>query len=222
MGLSQSVIDLDHALDYVESQEEFEDLPIFLYGHSWGGYAVTAILNYDHEIAGAISVAGYNTPMEMLVDWCKDEMGFMTYIEYPYIWLYQKYLFGGASNLSAVEGINRTDTPVLIIHGDRDDVVPYDSAAIISHKEEITNPNVQYMVCSKKGQNGHNNQFASKSSLEYLKQLSEEYAAMEKEYQSSIPKKVLDDWYSAIDKNKSSQLDEVFMQDVYNFIKSCK
>lgn len=222
MGLSQSVIDLDHALDYVESQEQFKDLPVFLYGHSWGGYAVTAVLNYDHKITGAVSVSGYNTPMEMLVDWCKDEMGFMTYVEYPYMWLYQKYLFGGASNLSAVEGINQTDTPVLLIHGSGDSVVPFDSAAIMAHKDEIINPSVQYLVCSKEGQDGHNNLFRAASANAYLKELEEEWAAMEDKYDGDIPEGVLDDWYDGVDKEKTSQLDEVFMQDVYDFMKGCK
>lgn len=222
MGLSQSVIDLDHALDYVESQVEFEGLPIYLYGHSWGGYAVTAVLNYDHEIAGAVSVSGYNTPMEMLVDWCKDEMGALTYIEYPYMWLYQKYLFGGASNLSAVKGINQTDTPVLIIHGSQDRVVPYDSSAIINHKDEITNPNVKYMVCSKEGQDDHNNLFMSESSIAYRKSLQEEYEIMDEKYDGQIPEGVLGDWYEEVDRLKASKLDEVFMQDVYDFLKSCK
>ena len=217
-GLSQSVIDLDAALRYIENEEELSDLPVFLYGHSWGGYAVCAVLNYGHEITGVVSIAGYNTPMEMITAWCKEEMGFFTYIEYPYLWIYQKYLFGGMSNLSAVKGINKTDTPVLIIQGEKDSVVPADSAAIAAHREEITNPNAVYKICGEEGQNGHSDLFASKESLQYQKELNLQYEEMEKEYEGKIPADVLKVWRDTVDKEKASELDEVFMRDVADFM----
>ncbi|MCM1054417.1 MAG: lysophospholipase [Bacteroides sp.] len=50
IGLPQSVIDLDAALTYIEQEPRFNGLPLLLYGHSWGGYAVAAIFGYDHNI----------------------------------------------------------------------------------------------------------------------------------------------------------------------------
>ena len=224
MGLSQSVIDLDAALDYVESREEFEDLPIYLYGHSWGGYAVTAILNYDHEIAAAASVAGYNSPMEMIMAWSKPQMGILSYIEYPYLWIYQKLLFGGASNLSAAEGINSTETPVLIIHGTEDEVIAYDGPSIMAHQDEITNPNAVFITCSSEGQNGHSNLFMDRDAMAYQEELDEELEQMKAEYggMDQIPEEVLKEWYAAADSRKASRLDEVFMQDVYKFFKDAE
>ena len=64
VGLVQSVIDLDNALIYVEQNPVFDGLPICLYGHSWGGFATTAILNYDHDIIAVASLAGYNNSLE--------------------------------------------------------------------------------------------------------------------------------------------------------------
>ena len=221
MGLSQSVIDLDAALDFVESQEEFEDLPVFLYGHSWGGYAVTAILNYDHEIAAVASVAGYNSPMEMIMEWAKPNLGLLRYPEYPYVWLYQKFLFGGASNLSATEGINSVETPVLVIHGTEDEVISYDGASIIAHRDEITNPNAVFMTCDTAGQNGHNSLFRSKSANKYIEMLEADFAELADEYENErdIPEDVLKGWYGVADRELASELDEVFMQDVYEFFK---
>ena len=51
----------------IESDERFEDLDVLLYGHSWGGYAVTAIHNFDHDITASVSVAGFNDPMTPVV-----------------------------------------------------------------------------------------------------------------------------------------------------------
>ena len=36
-GLPQGVIDLDYAITFVEESGNFPDLPIALFGHSWGG-----------------------------------------------------------------------------------------------------------------------------------------------------------------------------------------
>ena len=59
-GLAQSALDLDAAL----TRAEQEDLPILLFGHSWGGYAAAAVLggaslaggkgSYFGSIAGAM------------------------------------------------------------------------------------------------------------------------------------------------------------------------
>lgn len=221
-GLSQSVIDLDAALDYIKSDPELVQMPILLYGHSWGGYAVTSILNYQDGIAGVISVAPYNTPMELIMEYSKDMMGPFRYIEYPYIWLYQKVLFGGAGNLSAVDGINNTDIPVMVIHGTGDEVIAYDGASVIAHKDKVTNPNAVFRTYSEEGKNGHTNLFYSRNALKYQEEVWAEYAALEAEYlnedgTSEIPEKVVKDWYLSIDKEQTSELDEVFMREAYNF-----
>ncbi len=217
-GLSQSVIDLDAALDYVEAQKEFEDLPIFLYGHSWGGYAVTAILNYDHEVAGVVSVAGYNAPMEMIMSWCKPQMGSIaSYAEYPFIWIYQKLLFGGASNLSAVEGINSVDTPVLIIHGTDDEVIAFDGPSIIAHQDEITNPNVEYMVIEEESRNHHSDLWKTRDSEMYIAEVEMELEMLSVNKASEDERR---EWYETIDREKTSELDDVFMHDVYTFFRN--
>ena len=224
MGLSQSVIDLDAALDYVEAQKEYEDLPVYLYGHSWGGYAVTAILNYDHEIAAVASVAGYNSPMEMIMAWGKPQMGILAYVEYPYLWIYQKLLFGGASNLSATEGINSVDTPVLVIHGTEDEVIPYDGPSIIAHQDEITNANAVFLTCSGENQNGHDSLFMAESAITYQEELNAERKMLQEEYggEDQVPEEVLAEWYAGVDRRKASRLDEVFMQDVYKFFRDAE
>lgn len=195
VGVTQSVIDLDAALTFIESGECFAGLPILLYGHSWGGYAVTAIHNFDHDIAASVSVAGFNSPMEIVLEWGKKMMGKLVYFEYPYIYLYQRMFYGKKINLSAVDGINNTNVPILLIHGNQDPTILFDGAATIAHRKEITNPNVEYKICDKELQNDHKNLFKSLDAIHYL-------AETEKEY---------------TDRFRASALDEKFMQDVLNF-----
>lgn len=43
---------------HVERSDDFNGLPIMPVGHSWGGYAVSAVLNYDHNINAVVSFSG--------------------------------------------------------------------------------------------------------------------------------------------------------------------
>lgn len=70
------MIDLDAALTYIKSNNRLINLPIMLYGHSWGGYAVTAILNGNHDISAVASISGFNSPSEFLLEQADNMMGF--------------------------------------------------------------------------------------------------------------------------------------------------
>lgn len=217
MGMGQSVIDLDSALDFVESNEKLKNLPVLLYGHSWGGYAVTAILNSNHDITASVSVAGYNTPMGIIFEQAKQMMpaAFAT-IEYPFMWLNNKLLFGEYSDIAAVDSINSSDTDVMIIHGTGDKTIQYDGAAIIAQKEKITNPNVKYKIMD--GElNGHNNLFISEESNEYIKELNKETEKLADKYNDDVPDDVIKEFYDSVDKELVSELSADFMDDVNNF-----
>lgn len=217
MGLAQSVLDLDAALTYIESSNVAEGLPVLLYGHSWGGYAVASIFHFGHDITASVSVAGYNTPGEMLLDQAVEMMGGFGYVEYPYIMLYNVFLFGNKANLSASEALNKTEVPVLIIHGTEDEMVPFDSVGIIAHRDEITNKNVQYKVIDEAGHAGHNNIFNSDESIEYGDVLSAEYNAVKESYGGEIPENVESEWYLGVDKFLASELNPDFIGSVLEF-----
>ena len=45
VGMCQSLVDLDNTLLYLQKNPRFNKLPLFLFGHSWGGYAVCSVLS---------------------------------------------------------------------------------------------------------------------------------------------------------------------------------
>ena len=159
--------------------------------------------------------------MEMIMEWSKPNLGILRYPEYPYVWLYQKLRFGGASNLSAADGINSVDIPVMIIHGTDDQVIAYDGASIMAHRDEITNPNVQFVTYEYPPQNGHTDLYVAKSALNYIEELEADWDMLEEEYggEELIPEDVKKEWYEHLDREKASKRDEVFMQDVYKFFR---
>ena len=217
IGLPQSAVDLDAALTYIDSEERFKDFPVFLFGHSWGGYAVTAVLNETHNVTAVASVSGFNDPMTMMVEWAERMMGVLAYLEAPYIYIYEKSIVGDNLATRAVDGINKNDTPVLIMHGTSDDVVEYDGAGIISYKDEITNSNVEYFVSEGEKQNGHTDLMHTVESTVYLEKVKEEYNQLSEEYNGEIDQKVEAEFYSNIDKHLSSQMNDELMQQIISF-----
>ena len=86
----------------------------------------------------------------------KNIMGDIMNMQYPYLWLYQRIVFGKTASLNAVDAINGSDVPVLIIHGTEDELVAYEGSSIISNLNEITNPKVRTISPSEPERSGHN------------------------------------------------------------------
>lgn len=217
IGLAHSVTDLDAALTFIEGESRFEGLPVYLYGHSWGGYAVTAIFNYDHDIAASVSVAGFNKPMQMIIEWARGMMGGFAYVEYPYIWLYQKTIFGNDLDVTAVDGINSTDTPIMIVHGTEDHTIGFEESAIIAYRDEISNPNVKYSVWDNEHQNGHSTVFLSQEATLYADELDEEYDRIYDEYNGDIPEDIEKAFFDGTDKVKASELNKELTEEILEF-----
>jgi len=219
-GMAQSRIDLDSALSFVEENEKLSNLPVLLYGHSWGGYAVTSILSSEHDIAASASVAGYNTPMEIILEFGEEMMPVpLAYLEYPFLWLNNKIIFGENSDISAVDSINSCDTPVMLIHGKTDETVEYNGASIISHRDEITNPNVKFKTVEGE-YSGHNSLYMTEEAFDYSEELTESHEELAKEYDGEIPHDVEKEFFDSIDKEVVSGISDEFMNDVNEFYMS--
>lgn len=188
-----------------------------LYGHSWGGYAVTAILNDTHDVCAVVSISGFNAPMGLMDEQINSIVGPLAYLEYPFGWVYQTFLFGRDVQVTAVDGINSTDIPVLLIHGDADESISYTGASIIAHRNVIRNPNVTYKTCSVKNHNGHKNLYQSEAARIYIQEKNQEYHALYDRYSGSIPDEVLVKYYASVDRFQTSEIDVDFMNEVNLF-----
>lgn len=217
VGLPQAVDDLDAALTYIEGQERFQKMPIYLFGHSWGGYAVTAVLEYSHNIKAVVSVAGFNNPMKMVLEWGKDMMGAFVYAEYPYMYLNQRLRFGKKLNRTAVDSINQADVPVLLIHGSADDTVHTNGASTFACREKITNPGVQYILYEKEKQNGHMTILRNVAALEYVNDVVKEYNELVKKIGKKLTGQQVAEVFDKVDKQKANQVNEELMQQIVEF-----
>ncbi len=156
VGFSQQLLDLDAALDYIESQERFGCEALMLFGHSRGGYAVCGVLEEHPEVTAVVSISGINRAMDAILEPAARYVGPLVYGNYPMLWFYQAILFGtDVLNVEATHAINHADVPVLIVHGSTDDTVSVDKTAILAHRDEIVSDKVEYYLCDQPGQSGH-------------------------------------------------------------------
>lgn len=219
MGLPQSALDLDNALTYVENDSELSKLPKFLMGHSWGGYAVSAVLNYGHDVKAVASVSGYAYPMETIEESIMGMLGKISVITKPFIWIDCFAAFGRNLNLSAVDGINKSNTPVLVIHGKEDTMIHYDGASIISKQPQIINPNVKYLTIEGK-YCGHHNVFYSEKANDYMTAFNKQYDELSESYGGNLPESVKGEFFEGTDKATANQNNEYMLGEVLSFFES--
>lgn len=122
-GLPQGVIDLDYAISFVESQSEFNDLPVVLLGYSWGGHSVTNVLNYHPEVKVVVSLAGFNKTSDMLESQGELMYGGWIKLLIPYIKVYEQIEFGKYAQSTSLEGMANTDAAIMFIYSKDDEVV---------------------------------------------------------------------------------------------------
>ncbi len=165
-GYSQCVYDLDALLDYIEAEHKFQNMPISLFGHSMGAYAVSAVLQYEHNVDKVIAASGFDTPKEQWQYSIERYTGVFYPVIKPFNTLFINIKYGDDKELSAIDGINSVTTPVLIISAE-EDIFYGGRSPLYEKKGEIVNPNCTFVLMDKENHNGHYNYFLTDAALEY-------------------------------------------------------
>ena len=202
IGLSQMRLDLLAAIDCVR---ESTDLPIVIYGHSAGGYAAASVLG-ERDVAGAVCIAGFNSPTETMYGKAKEYVGVLADIEKPILRLQHWFVFGSDGYVDAIDSINSTDTPVVVYQGTNDSTVTY-PLSVYSHYAESTNPNAVFIETADE----HTGAWLSPTAKAYVSQLKREYAELEK-----TPEKIAE-FKASVDREKANELDLDFLRGVTEF-----
>lgn len=122
-GVPQGMIDLDHAISFVEDNNEIPELPIMLFGHSWGGYCVCNVLNYHPEVKAVIECSGFNSSSDMFESGGKSQAGNVIYAMTPFIKIHERFKYGKYASNTAMDGFENTDASILVLHSADDNVI---------------------------------------------------------------------------------------------------
>lgn len=170
LGLPQQLIDLEYAINFYKNNFDY-GLPIFLFGHSWGGYAVSNVLNYVDNISGIVSVSGFNSSTDMIKCFGDKYVGIISSITIPFVKKHEYSLFGEYSNSSAIQAFNKTTADILIIHSEDDEVVPIECGYNLYYQYFKDNERFSFIKYNDKG---HSTIYYSYDGIEYFNKINEQ------------------------------------------------
>lgn len=218
VGMCTPLVNLDHALNYIENDKQLSQYPLFLFGHSWGGYAATAVLSIHKNIRGCSAVAPFNSGYTLFVEKGEQYMSYFSdplKIDFPEAFLntYQTLLFKDYTKYDAVKGINSTDIPVYIAHGNRDFVISFGHQSVISHRHEIRKKNVTYYIGTD-AQAGHNTILHSLRAVAYQEQVGKDLKRLKKQYDRDLTQEELTGFCNGVDHALYSEINMQMMQEI--------
>lgn len=220
-GLPQGVIDLDYALRYVKQADEYRDLPIMLFGHSWGGYCVGAVLNCHPDVKAAVLDAGFDRSTDLIKQQGEAMMGFGIKLLMPYVSLYERLKFGKYAAYSAIDGFANSNAGVMVIHSKDDTTVLPENGYEKFYYVYGDNPRFFFIEYEDRG---HNYIYYSEAAKSYRDQINKDYAAYVEanggEYNAELQTEFM---LKNLDKSKCYEFDYDLMERILEFYDSyCK
>lgn len=218
-GLPQGIIDLDYALRFVKSCEDFAGLPIVLWGHSWGGYSVGSVLKLHPDVKAAVIAAGFNESLDMLESEGRNIAGGAIDYVMPYFEEYEKETFGDYASMSVLDGLAATEAGIMIIHSTDDDMIPIENSYERYYECFSSNERFEFIRFENRG---HNYIFSSEKAEQYKI----EYNTAAQKWLEGIGAENLTEEMRAeyyennFDKHKGYELDDELMKQLLDFYDS--
>lgn len=164
-GLPQGVIDLNYAISFVEESGNFPELPVLLFGHSWGGYSVCSVLAYHPEVSAVAEVAGFNNSTGMFEAGGKSIAGNFVKFMLPFYVAYESIKYGKYASASGIKGFAASNAKVMIIHSQNDTTVPPEYGYNVYYKKYAADPRFTFILNENQG---HSAILRSKEGNDYI------------------------------------------------------
>ena len=213
VGMCQSLIDLEGTIKYIQSVDALSKMPLFLIGHSWGGYAATSVLSIVKGVRACASIAAMHNACKLMTEKAQQYVGSLGKFPEPMFDLYQRLLFDDYVDCNAIRGINESNIPVIVAHGKTDKTISYDMQSIIAHRDKIVNPHVQYYI-GEGLQGSHTGIWHSERSEIYQKQIKTELKALEKAKGRELTYAEKTEFYSTVNHALYSEVNQELMQQI--------
>lgn len=173
-GLPQGVIDLSYAISYIQSQDGLRELPIMLFGHSWGGYSVANVLTYHPEVKAVVSFSGFNQSSDLIASQGEEIVGSAVRLLMPYVNAYEWLKFGSYATNTALDGFETSDAAVFIVHSQDDTVVPQKYGYDLYYEAYGDCPRFTFIHYTDKG---HSHIYYSEEAIDYINGFNDRYFA---------------------------------------------
>ncbi|MDR7870924.1 MAG: alpha/beta fold hydrolase [Tissierellaceae bacterium] len=215
VGMPQSLIDLDYAIQFVKQTPDFDGLPIMLFGHSWGAYSAGNVLNLHPDVKAIVMISGFNESMDIIEEEGKRMAGDAVSILMPYFSLYEKFKFGQYSSYSALDGFKSSDAGVMIIYSEDDEMISQEKSYDIFYEIYEDDPRFKFVKYENRG---HSYIYYTDDTREYIDVFNLEFEtfinSLDKEFTPEIKVEYLN---KNLDKKLLFDVDEEFMNEIVEF-----
>lgn len=212
-GMPQGVIDLKYALDFVRTHQISKDLPIMLYGHSWGGYSVCSVLEDEDDITAVAEFAGFNTSMDIIMEQGAQLMGGDISFMKPFLWFCDFFNFGFDAGYSSLEGLKKTNSKVILFHSDDDKMVSAENSFDLYEEKLDGKENLTFV---RVGGRGHD-LFLSEAAIRYSWEKNVEFKKLYEDNGGNITDEQYDNYMEGYNKKLAQKLDNEIMDTVIEF-----
>lgn len=217
-GLTESLIDLDYCLKFIENDSRYNKLDVFLYGHGMGAFAVSNVTSFDHPIVkGVVALAPFNNEANFMYE----SYGRITTMRQRIILTsfraIVKSRFKEYSKISTLDSYDKSDVPHLIIAGENDNVVDYSNNYYVF--KDIFENKDGYCFISLPGI--YNRPTLSKEASEYDMATNDELGQLQADFKEKVPEHRLKKFYEELDYDKLNQLNEEIMGTICIFFDNC-
>lgn len=213
-GMPQGLIDLDYAIRYIKQTTAFDGLPLFLFGHSWGGYSAGSVLNLHPDVKAAVIVAGFNNSIDIIAEEGERIAGDSIHVLMPYIAVYERIKFGKYATYNCLDGFQNTDAGVMIIYSSDDEMISQEKSFDLFYDMYQTNARFQFV---KYEDRGHNYVYYSDESRSYQTSFNTAFDV----YVNSLPQLTAqlkaDYFQEHLDKSMLFDLDLALMERIVKF-----
>ena len=217
-GLTQALIDLKTALEYIDNDSELSKMPKVLFGHSMGAYAVSNITSlYNKEIKGIVALAPFKNESSMLYE----QFSSMTSLKYSKVekLLIKNYhkRFNEIADINTLDSYENTNVPHLVIAGDKDNIVDCFTNFNVFKERFENKENFEFLEVKDR----YHRPNLSLEAAAYDQETNEELQKMNAEYKGKTPEELKMDFYRGLDYDLLVQMDEIVMEKIEQFLTNC-
>ena len=215
-GFTQGLLDCDKAISYVEKLRRFKDMPLYLFGHSWGAYSVSNALEFHPRVKGVIALSGFNEATSIFEANGGMYAGDKGLEFYEHIRNHEIELFGAMATHTAIESFKKSKAKVFIAHSLNDTTVPISAGYNLYIREFENNRRFKFVRFLNRG---HGTIYITFEGIDYINHINSTYNSFIKEEDRTDKQK---DTFlkKLIDRKKYSNLVDVsFIKEAINFIK---
>ena len=193
-ALGHGVYVLENVLEAVKANNLNEGLPMFLYGHSWGGFSVLGAMRNYPELKGVIARSAPYSQLSAGKVLIKNIAKKIYKIYRPFISFLGFFLLPRRMRINVTRGVKKNEmTKVLLLQAKDDPMVTFDTSAaeyFISHPYK----NVKVVISEKGLHNSLIEEASSKAYVECVKEYKDIKSGVkkdetEKEFIDSLNKK---------------------------------